>query len=146
MAEETTEQMVVAAPPERCYDVVADFPAYPSWASDIKEVTVEERDDEGRPTEVTFRAAAFGRSTSYTLAYDYSNAPTELAWVLTRGDLTTHLDGSYRFAPTGGGTMVTYRLVVELKVPIPGFVKRRAQNRIMTTALRNLQARVESGD
>jgi hypothetical protein len=34
--------------------------------------------------------------------------------------------------------------VAELRVPIPGFIKRRAEARIMTTALRNLKARVES--
>ena len=49
---------------------------------------------------VTFRAAAFGRSTSYTLAYDYSEAPGVLAWVQTEGDITSKLDGRYVFAPT----------------------------------------------
>jgi hypothetical protein len=94
---------------------------------------------------VTFRAAAFGRSTSYTLAYDYSEAPRVLAWKLTQGDITTKLDGSYIFDPAeGGGTEVTYHLEAELRVPIPGFIKMRATSRIMATAMRELKARVES--
>ena len=145
MAEQATERMVVSATPERCFEVSADIVAYPQWASDIKEVTVEERDDQGRPRLVTFRAAAFGRSTSYTLAYDFSEAPQVLAWVQTRGDITSKLDGRYVFAPNGdGGTEVTYHLEVEMKVPLPGFIKMRAQSRIMSIALRELKARVES--
>jgi len=146
VAEQATEHMSVAAPPDRCFAVVADIEEYPKWAADIKEVSVHERDAQNRPLLVTFRAAAFGRSTSYTLAYDYSQAPRVLAWRLTKGDITTKLDGSYVFdaAGTGGGTDITYHLEVELRVPIPGFIKMRAQSRIMSTALRELKARVES--
>ena len=145
MAELATERMVVTATPEQCFAVVSDIERYPEWAADIKQVVVERRDDEGRPAEATFRAGAFGRSTSYTLAYDYSEAPHVLAWKLTQGDITTKLDGSYIFDPgEGGGTDVTYHLEAELRVPIPGFIKMRATSRIMHTALEELKARVES--
>ncbi len=145
MAEQATEHMSVVAPPERCYAVVTDIERYPEWAADIKQATVEARDGEGRPRLVAFRAAAFGRSTSYTLEYDYSGAPHVLAWRLTKGDITTKLDGRYVFEPAdGGGTDITYHLEVELRVPIPGFVKLRAAGRIMSTALRELKARAES--
>ncbi len=145
MAEQATEHMVVAAPPELCFAVVSDVERYPEWAADIKEVIVRSRDGEGRPLEVTFRAGAFGRSTSYTLHYDYAEAPNCLAWKQTAGDLTSKLDGDYRFEPAGdGGTEVTYTLEVELRVPLPGFIKRRAQSRIMHTAMEELKSRVES--
>jgi len=145
VAEQATEHMVVAAPPEQCFAVVGDVERYPEWAADIKEVIVKSRDSEGRPQEVTFRAGAFGRSTSYTLAYDYSGAPQSLAWKQTAGDLTSKLDGDYRFDSAGdGATEVTYTLEVELRVPLPGFIKRRAQSRIMHTALEELKSRVES--
>ena len=114
------------------------------YLADIKQVTVEERDEHGRPSRVHFTTAAFGRSTHYTLAYDYREAPRMLAWRLTEGDITSKLDGCYVFDPAdGGGTEITYHLVVDLKVPLPGFVKRRAEGRIMGTALRELKARVE---
>jgi ribosome-associated toxin RatA of RatAB toxin-antitoxin module len=140
------ERMTIRSSPEECFDVLTDFPHYPEWAADIKAVSVDERDDEGRAVLVRFRAAAFGRSTSYTLRYDYGGAPRRLAWVLVEGDLTRRLDGSYRIEPAGEGDCeVAYHLVVELKVPLPGFVKRRAESRIMVTALRDLKARVEAG-
>jgi ribosome-associated toxin RatA of RatAB toxin-antitoxin module len=145
VAELATARMVVAASAERCFAVSSDIDAYPDWAGDIKEVTVHDRDEDGRPQLVTFRAAAFGRSSSYTLAYDYSDAPHVLSWVQTRGDITSKLDGRYVFEPVSGdGTEVTYHLEVELKVPLPGFIKMRAQSRIMSIALRDLKVRVES--
>jgi ribosome-associated toxin RatA of RatAB toxin-antitoxin module len=145
--EKVTERMVIRGTPTHCYEVLTDFDRYPEWAADIKAVTVAERDDRGRAVIVTFRAAAFGRSTSYTLHYDYTGAPGALSWVQTDGDLTRRLDGAYRLEPAGeDGTDITYDLVVDLKVPLPGFVKRRAEGRIMGTALRELKARVEDGN
>ncbi|MDA8278817.1 MAG: SRPBCC family protein [Actinomycetota bacterium] len=145
VAEQATERVVVGAPPLACFEVVGDVERYPSWAADVKAVHVDERDGEGRPSLVTFRAAAFGRSTSYTLEYDYAGAPSRLAWRQVAGDLTSKLDGSYSFAPAGDiGTEVAYTLEVELRVPLPGFIKRRAQTRIMHIALSSLKNRVES--
>ena len=144
MEEQVTERAMIRGTPEHCYEVLTAFEAYPEWAADIKSVTVDERDDQGRAVRVTFRAAAFGRSTSYTLRYDYHAAPAELSWTQVAGDLTRRLDGSYELVSSGdGATEITYNLVVDLKVPLPGFVKRRAEGRIMGTALRELKARVE---
>ncbi|MGH9043535.1 MAG: SRPBCC family protein [Acidimicrobiales bacterium] len=145
MAEEATEHITVSATPERCFAVAVDVEAYPRWAADIKTVSVHERDEEGRPLLASFRAAAFGRTTSYTLSYEYLAPPGGLSWRLTKGDITTRLDGRYKFVALGDGrTEVTYHLEVELRVPIPGFIKMRAQSRIMSTALRELKERVES--
>lgn len=144
MQEEVTERMVIRGTPSHCWEVLTDFERYPEWAADIKAVTVDERDDHGRALAVTFRAAAFGRSTSYRLHYDYTEAPAVLSWVQTDGDITRRLDGAYRLEASGDdGTEIVYDLVVDLKVPLPGFVKRRAEGRIMGTALKELKARVE---
>lgn len=146
MEEQVAERMIIRGTPEDCFAVLTAFDRYPEWAADIKAVHIEETDAEGRALVVDFRAAALGRSTSYTLRYDYSAAPGELSWVQTDGDLTRRLDGSYHLSPAGeGSTEIVYKLVVDLKVPLPGFVKRRAENRIMSTALRELKAVVESG-
>ena len=146
MTDEATERTTIAATPEQCFAIAVDFERYPEWAADIKSVDVLERDDQNRGTKVRFRAAAMGQSIRYTLQYDYADAPRTLAWVQTEGDVTRKLDGSYVFEPTadGTGTEMTYHLVAELKVPVVGFIKRRAENRILGTALRELKARAES--
>jgi ribosome-associated toxin RatA of RatAB toxin-antitoxin module len=144
MTERAVESISVAADPGTVFAVAVDLEDYPEWVGDLKSVVVTERDKNGRPLVATFRAAAFGRSSTYTLRYDYQEAPTVLSWVMVEGDLTSRLDGSYRFEPADGGTLVTYQLEVELRVPIPGFVKQRAAQRIQGTALRELKARAES--
>jgi ribosome-associated toxin RatA of RatAB toxin-antitoxin module len=136
--------VVVDARPEDVFGVVADVERYPEWTDEFKSVVVIERDAAGRPLEVTFRAAAFGRSTTYTLRYDYERAPHEIAWHQVEGDLTSVLEGRYRFDAAAGGTRVTYDLAVELRVPIPSFVRSRAAARIQSQALGELRARVEA--
>lgn len=145
MADQATQTIAIAAPPQRCYDVAIDFERYPEWAKDVKEATIIERDGQGRPVEVEFRAAAMGRSTHYTLRYDYAQAPVRLSWHLVRGDIMRAVDGSYSFEPGSGPdtTEVTYELSIELVVPLPGFVKRRAEVRILNT-VRELKTRAES--
>jgi hypothetical protein len=147
MADQASEHTTIAASPTLCWEVATDFEAYPEWAKDIKEAEVVHRDTEGRASVVRFRAAAMGRSTTYLLGYDYTDAPSVLAWRLLEGDITKQLDGSYAFKAVDGDDSVTdvdYELTAELVVPLPGFVKRRAEGRIMQTALRDLKARVEA--
>lgn len=144
MTERAVETIVVGAEPDTVFAVAIDLEDYPEWASEVRSVSVLDRDKQHRPTVASFRAAAFGRSTTYTLRYDYRDAPKQLSWVQVEGDLTSKLDGSYRFEAVDGGTLVTYQLEVELRVPIPGFVKQRAARLVQGIALRDLKARAES--
>jgi len=143
VTQRATESITVHASPETIYAVVTDFEHYADWVSDLKRIDVVSRDDQGRSLEVEFRAAAFGRSTTYTLHYDYAKAPRELSWRQVQGDLTETLNGRYTFDPDGEETKVTYDLEVELLVPIPTFIKSRAAYRIQTQALRELKAQAE---
>ena len=144
MAESASQTTTIAAAPDRVWAIATDFERYPEWAKDVKDVVVRARDDQQRPTEVEFRASALGRSTHYTLAYDYSSAPGALSWTMIKGDIQRSIEGAYTFSPDGlGGTNVKYDLVVELAAPLPGFVKRRAEVRILNT-VRELKLRAES--
>lgn len=143
MADQATETSEIAASVDQILGVLLDFEAYPRWARDLKGVQVESRDEQGRGREVTFRAAAMGRSTSYTLRYSYDEQPTRMSWELVRGDIARRIDGSYTLDPVPGDpsrTQVTYDLTVDLIVPLPGFVKRRAELKIVHAALRELRA------
>ncbi len=143
MIDQATETEHVAASPSRCFDIAVDFERYPEWAHDVKEANVLERDAHGRAVKVEYRASALGRSTHYTLAYDYTQAPERLSWSLVEGDIMRVIDGAYTFAPQGNGTDITYSLQIELIVPLPGFVKRRAEVRILNT-VRELKTRAEA--
>jgi uncharacterized membrane protein len=143
VAETANERIRIEAPPQRCYEVATDFEEYPKWAKDVKQAKVIERDDEGRGRKVEYRAAAMGRSIRYVLDYDYADAPAAFSWKLVEGDMLRRLDGRYGFQPDGEATRVTYELVVDLSVPMPGLIKRRAAGLIMGTALKELKREIE---
>ena len=144
MAETATESITIAAPLEQVWAIATDLENYPSWTHDVKDVLITSRDDDGRPSRVEFRTSALGRSTHYTLDYDSSNAPNILAWTMVKGDIQRSIDGAFRFEPApDGSTHVHYDLAIELVVPLPGFVKRRAERRILN-AIRELKAFAEA--
>jgi len=144
MTETASERIRVEASADRCFDVAIDFESYPEWAKDVKSASILEHDDEGRGTKVEYRAAALGRSVRYILQYDYSEAPTAFSWQFVEGDMLRRLDGTYRFEPEGdSSTRVHYDLAVEVGVPLPGILKRRAASLIMGNALKELKKQVE---
>ncbi len=142
--ERAEERVMVKATPERCFAVATDFESYPEWSSDIQKIDVLSRDDQGRGTSVRFWAEAMGRSTQYTLDYDYAEAPAALHWHLSEGDIERSLVGEYAFEAIGDQTELVYRLTVVLRVPMPGFVRRRVEGRILGAALQQLKTRAES--
>jgi hypothetical protein len=143
MADDAHEQIHIDAEPSRCFTRASTFEDYPDWTNDVKQATVLERDDQGRGTRVEYRAAAMGRSVRFVLDYDFTDAPDGFSWSLVEGDMLRALDGRYGFAPEGDGTRVDYRLRVDLAIPLPGLIKRRASGLIMGTALKDLKRVVE---
>ena len=143
--ERTAADMVMSASPESCFAVATDFERYPEWLPEVQQVVVLERDGLGRPCVVAFQVGAFGRSASYILVYDFEEAPHAFAWSLREGDITYALDGIYRFDEAGEhATTVHYELSVGLRISVPGFVRRRAEELIIDAALRDLKTRVEA--
>src|SRR5690606_6474864 len=114
----------------------------------IKDAEVHQRDEHGRGIDVTWRAAAMGRSARVRLEYDYSDAPRALRWKLFDGDVLRRYDGHYLLSPSTeepGATDVEYQLSVDVVVPLPGIVKRRGEARIMKAALPDLKRHIEAG-
>ena len=144
MTETASERIRVGAGADRCFDVAVDFESYPEWARDVKEVKIVEHDEQGRGTRVEYRVAALGKSVRYLLEYDYADAPVSFSWRFVEGDMLRSLDGTYRFEAEGdASTRVHYDLAVEIGVPLPGLLKRRAASLIMGSALKELKKQVE---
>ncbi len=145
MTETANERITVQASPAAVYGVAIDFEEYPTWVKDIKSATVLTTDEEGRGIQVEYRAAALGRSIRYVLEYEYSEAPEAFSWKFVEGDMLRRLDGRYAFTAEGEATRVHYQLAVELAIPLPGMIKRRASGLIMGSALRELKKECERG-
>ena len=143
MAEQTTSSIIVDAPAEQVMAVIADFPAYPEWAQGMKEAEVVEEGADGRAEQVHFELEAAPIKDSYTLAYDWQG-DSSVRWNLVEGRMLKAMEGAYELRPSGSGTEVTYRLAVELSIPMIGMLRRKAEKVIIDTALKGLKRRVES--
>ena len=143
MAEQTTSSIIIDADPVQVMAVIADFPAYPQWAQGMKEVEVVEEGTAGRADKVHFELEAAPIKDSYTLAYDW-HGDQSVSWHLVQGKMLKAMEGSYTLAPQVGGTEVTYRLAVDVSIPMIGMLKRKAEKVIIDTALKGLKKRVES--
>jgi uncharacterized membrane protein len=143
MAEQTTSSIVVDAPAADVMAVIADFPAYPEWAQGMKSADVLETGADGRGDKVHFVLEASPIKDAYTLSYVW-DGDKSVTWTLVEGKMLKAMEGAYVLRPSGSGTEVTYRLAVDLSIPMIGLLKRKAEKVIIDTALKGLKKRVES--
>ena len=145
MAEQTEGTIEIEASPSEIVDTIADFDAYPDWVDGIKSAEVRERGETDRPTVVAFEFSAMGFSATYTLKYEYEADDTAVRWsTIEASGAVKDVEGSYELEALNGDTEVTYKLKIELGVPLPGFLKRKADKQAIKTALDGLKKRVEA--
>ena len=146
MAERAEGSTEIASTPEEILEVIVDFDAYPQWAG-VKTAKILEKDEDGWPRKVSMSLSQMGFDASYTLEYDYHDDYGGLSWVSTEvSGALKRVEGEYVLEPVGDArTKVTYRLSIDLAVPVPGFLKRQGEKQAITTALGGLKERVEQG-
>ena len=145
MAEQTTSSIVVDAPAAAVMGVIADFAAYPRWAKGVKtaEVRASYEGSQGdRAREVFFALDVSPVKDEYTLAYLW-DGDREVTWTLVEGRLLRALDGAYTLRERSGATEVTYRLALDVSIPMIGMLKRKGEKILIDTALKGLKKRVE---
>ncbi|MDR3034610.1 MAG: SRPBCC family protein [Kitasatospora sp.] len=142
MAEHTRSSIVIDATPAEVMAVIADFAAYPEWTGEVKEIDVLESGPDGRAAQVRLLLDAGAIRDEHTLAYTW-DGDRLVSWTLVSSQMLRSLDGSYALAPAETGTEVTYQLAVDVKIPMLGMIKRKAEKVIIDRALAGLKKRVE---
>ena len=146
MADRTESSTHVEAPPADVLTVISDLEAYPEWAAGMKQVEVLSRDVEGRPTQARFVVDSGPIKDTYVLDYTWALSPDAtgtVSWHLVEAAMTKALDGAYVLSADATGTHVTYQLTVDVKIPMLGMLKRKAEKVVIDTALKDLKKRVE---
>jgi ribosome-associated toxin RatA of RatAB toxin-antitoxin module len=144
MADRTTSNIMIAVPRSDVMAVIADFAAYPEWASAVRRADVVSRDSDGRASKVRFTLDAGIIKDTYVLAYQWDD-DARVSWDLAEGgSMLTEMAGEYQLADSGEGTAVAYELAVGTRVPMIGMIKRRAEKAIIDTALKGLKSRAET--
>lgn len=147
MADRTESSTVVDAPPRAVLDVVADFEKYPQWTGAVKEVEILQRYPDGTGKRVRFVLDAGAIRDTYVLDYTWDvdgSGQGTLGWTLVESTVLRALEGAYTMTAAGPGTQVRYELSVDLRIPMLGMLRRKAERAIIDTALTELKKRVEA--
>jgi carbon monoxide dehydrogenase subunit G len=144
MAEMSSKSISIDAPAAEVAKVLADIEGFPSWSSAIKSVEVHERDGAGLATKVTVKIEAGVLKDKATLNYDYSKLPGEISFNLDDADLMTEMTGDYKIKDNGDDTTtVTYSLNVQVSMPVPEMMRKKAESATIDAALGQLKKKLE---
>jgi ribosome-associated toxin RatA of RatAB toxin-antitoxin module len=144
MAEQTTASINIDASPSEVMDVIADFESYPAWAKGVTTADVVSEFPDGRAEKVFFKLDVSPIKDEYTLAYVWTGNE-QVTWKLDQGKMLKALDGAYVLSDRGdGSTDVTYRLALDVSIPLIGMLKRKGEKILIDAALKGLKKRVES--
>ena len=145
MADRTESSITISAEPAAIMDVIADLEAYPEWTNDVKEVEVLTVYEDGRtPGGGALRhrlrrlqgrlhpRVRVGRRPARVVGHGHAGLAAQGHGRCVR----PHRQGD-------GSTEVVYQLAVDVKIPMLGMIKRKAEKVIVDTALKGLKARVE---
>ena len=144
MADQTTSSILVDAGPDDVMAVIGDFGSYPEWAKGVQKAEIVDPGAGDRADQVYFSLDVSPIKDEYTLAYVW-DGDREVTWTLVEGNMLRALDGVYTLLDRGdGSTEVTYRLALDVSIPLIGMLKRKGEKILIDTALKGLKKRVES--
>jgi hypothetical protein len=116
MAVSGVKEFEIKADPATVMKAVAAVDRLPEWSSAHKKITID-----------------------YTFEGD-----DKVTWTLVESGQQNQQDGSYVLTPTDGGTKVTFELTIDPKIPLPGFLVKKAQKTALETASKGLTKFVEN--
>ncbi|HUA41848.1 MAG TPA: SRPBCC family protein [Streptosporangiaceae bacterium] len=134
--------ITIPAPRHFVMTVIADFSAYPAWASMHSVEIIGELGADGRARLVRFDVNAGIFREQLVLQYEW-NGDELVRWQLAApGPVVSAMSGSYLLADRGERTDVTFELAISARFPLPGMLRRRAEQMVIDTALGSLRSRV----
>jgi len=148
VAEQTEGSITIKASAEDVMAVIEAYEAYPEW-NDLKSVKVVSKDSQGRGSEVEMAAKApvLG-DVRYVLKYQYKADNGGVSWTtkeILEGGIKD-ITGEYDLEELDDEeTKVTYRMAIDIKMKVPGFIRRQGEKTIVDGALKGLKKRVEQG-
>ena len=150
MADNVSDSVKINASPEEVMAVIADVEDYLNWGDGFTGVEIISTHDDGAAKDVAFSISTPLGKDTYEISYLWSGNDG-VRWTLNsdaagkpKSSMMKKLNGSYTLKADGGATKVTYELEIDPKVPMMGFMKKKAASAIVDTALNGLKKRVES--
>jgi ribosome-associated toxin RatA of RatAB toxin-antitoxin module len=140
MATSDSREVVIEASPEEILDVIADVEDTPTWSPQYQKSEVLEAYDNGRPKRVKMKIKTAGISDEQVVEYTW--AGDVVSWTLISAGQLKAQDASYTLTPDGDKTKVRFDISIDLAIPLPGFVLKRAMKGGVETATEGLRKQV----
>jgi carbon monoxide dehydrogenase subunit G len=144
MSDLSSGTVIIDAPIGEVQGALFDLAKYPEWSTSIKSVEAITSDEQGRLTTGKFVIDAGMMKDKVTLDYDWSETPTKLSFSFNDADLLTGMEGSYSIKKIDEETTeVTYEMGVEISMPIPAMMRKKAEQATIDQALQQLKSHLE---
>jgi ribosome-associated toxin RatA of RatAB toxin-antitoxin module len=140
MATSDSREVVIEASPEEILDVIADIPATPDWSPQYQSAEILEMGDDGRPRRVKMKIKTVGVTDEMEVEYTWS--ADKVSWTLIKAGALKQQDASYTLTADGDNTRVKFDITVDLAIPLPGFLLKRALKGGTESATDGLRKRV----
>lgn len=120
MSHRVTRDIMVAVPPDRLFDIIAQYERYPSFVPGVKACRVLSRGPGHADVELTVDVGV--KTIRYSLRH-LEQRPTSVTWSLLEGEWMKVSNGSWQLSPEGPGTRARY--TVEVQVVKPRLIPQR---------------------
>jgi ribosome-associated toxin RatA of RatAB toxin-antitoxin module len=140
MATSDKREVIIEATPNEIFDVIADVKATPTWSPQYQSAEILSTHPDGRPRQVEMKVKTAGISDTQVVEYTWTDS--KVSWTLVRAGQLKAQDASYTLTPEGDKTRVRFDISVDLSVPLPGFILKRAMKGALETATDGLRKQV----
>ena len=139
---QATKSITINVPPEKLFDVIADYEKYPEFLPEVKKVKVDA--GQGSIKEVTYTVDIKAKVINYTLKHT-AERPTKLSWTMIKGEMMKGNDGTWVLKPGAqpGTTDATYTIDLKLSSLVPGFIEKALAEQSLPSLLANFKNRAE---
>lgn len=126
-----TRSIVINAPREKVFDVIADVERYPDFLPEVKAIKVSNK--RGAECDVHYTAEIV-KTIKYTVHLK-EERPSRVAWTFVDGEYMKDNRGSWELEDLGNGTT---KAIYSLEVALGAFVPKTIVNALVDTSLPKL--------
>lgn len=149
MGDKVSESITIDASPKAVMAVIAKLEDYPQWSEGVTGTEIISSHPDGAPKVVAMTISTPIGKDTYEISYVWTGHES-VSWTLNsdedgrpKSGMMKALNGTYTLSPAGKGTTVVYDLEIDPKIPMMGFMKRKAAATIADSALNGLKKHLE---
>lgn len=136
-----TRSIVINAPMDKCFAVIADVERYPEFLPEVKEIKVSNK--KGNELDAHYKAEVI-KVIKYTVHLKLE-APNKISWTFVDGEFMKDNKGGWVLEDAGGGqTKATYTVEISVGPLVPKAVLTPLTETQLPKLLENFKKRIEA--